>query len=119
MQHYDAHDESVTSLSFHQSGSYLLTGSADAKVKVWDLVEGRLFYTLHSHEGAVHACEFSPAGDFFASAGADVQAIAAPFGENLTHHRPNTRRRPRIFHQYASPILLMLLPFPTFLAHSR
>jgi len=87
----------VTSLSFHPSGSYLLTGSTDTKLKVatepvswlcsghdlplsccctqvWDLVEGRLFYTLRSHEGPVTACAFSPSGDFFASAG-DVQAL--------------------------------------------
>lgn len=40
---------------------------------MWDLVEGRLFYTLHGHEGAVNAAAFSPLGDFFASGGADQQ----------------------------------------------
>ena len=63
------------SLAFHPSGSYLLTGSTDSKLKVWDLVEGRLFYTLHGHEGAVNACEFSPSGEFFASGGSDMQAM--------------------------------------------
>ena len=43
--------------------------------QVWDLVEGRLFYTLHGHEGAANACAFSPAGDFFASGGTDQQAL--------------------------------------------
>ena len=42
---------------------------------MWDLVEGRLFYTLHGHEGAVNGCAFSPGGDFFASGGADQQAM--------------------------------------------
>lgn len=41
--------------------------------QVWDLREGQLFYTLHGHEGATLAGAFSPAGDYFASAGADEQ----------------------------------------------
>lgn len=44
--------------------------------QVWDLREGQLFYTLHGHEGATLAAAFSPAGDYFASAGADEQVGA-------------------------------------------
>ena len=72
---FDAHDQAVTSLAFHPSGSFLLTGSDDTKLKVWDLQEGRLFYTLHGHEGPVNACAFSPAGDFFSSCATDSQAM--------------------------------------------
>lgn len=41
--------------------------------QIWDLREGQLFYTLHGHEGATLAGAFAPAGDYFASAGADEQ----------------------------------------------
>ena len=41
--------------------------------QVWDLREGQLFYTLYGHEGAIAGVAFAPAGDFFASAGADEQ----------------------------------------------
>lgn len=44
-------------------------------MQVWDLREGQLFYTLHGHEGATHGVDFSPAGDFFASGGADEQVL--------------------------------------------
>ena len=44
-------------------------------VQVWDLREGQLFYTLHGHEGATYGVDFSPAGDFFASGGADEQVL--------------------------------------------
>lgn len=44
-------------------------------MKVWDLREGRLFYTLFGHEGATLGLNFSPAGDFFASGGADGQVM--------------------------------------------
>jgi centriolar protein POC1 len=42
---------------------------------VWDLREGQLFYTLRGHEGASLGVAFSPAGDYFASAGADEQVM--------------------------------------------
>lgn len=45
----------------------------DSTLKIWDLREGQLFYTLHGHEGATLAANFSPAGDYFASGGADEQ----------------------------------------------
>jgi WD40 repeat protein len=45
--------------------------------QIWDLQEGQLFYTLHGHEGATNAAAFSPAGDYFASAGADEQVGGA------------------------------------------
>lgn len=44
-------------------------------LQVWDLREGQLFYTLHGHEGASMGVAFSPAGDYFASAGADEQVM--------------------------------------------
>lgn len=47
-------------------------------MQVWDLREGQLFYTLYGHEGAISGVAFSPAGDFFASAGADEQARLCP-----------------------------------------
>lgn len=42
---------------------------------MWDLREGQLFYTLRGHEGASLGVAFSPAGDYFASAGADEQVM--------------------------------------------
>lgn len=47
--------------------------SAALPLQVWDLREGQLFYTLHGHEGATLGTAFSPAGDYFASGGADEQ----------------------------------------------
>ena len=49
------------------------SSSQDTTLKIWDLREGQLFYTLHGHEGATLAAAFSPAGDYFASGGADEQ----------------------------------------------
>lgn len=40
----------VNSLSFHPSGNYLVTASNDSTLKILDLLEGRLLYTLHGHQ---------------------------------------------------------------------
>ena len=55
----------------------MLSASADSKLKMWDLIEGRPFYTLRGHTGPVESCAFSPEGDYFASAGADQQVLGA------------------------------------------
>ena len=61
-------------------------------MQVWDLREGQLFYTLYGHEGAISGVAFSPAGDFFASAGADEQArlcTSLPTWPGLVHCLPD------------------------------
>lgn len=44
------HSSVVNSLSFHPSGNYLVTASSDSTLKILDLLEGRLLYTLHGHQ---------------------------------------------------------------------
>jgi WD40 repeat protein len=44
-------------------------------MKIWDLREGRLMYTLQGHKGTVFDTTFSSDGNFFASAGADHVAM--------------------------------------------
>ena len=44
------HSAVVNSLSFHPSGNYLVTASNDSTLKILDLLEGRLLYTLHGHQ---------------------------------------------------------------------
>ncbi len=48
-----------------------MSSSKDASLKIWDLREGRLLYTLHGHTGAALTSRFSENGSFFASGGAD------------------------------------------------
>lgn len=47
------HTAPVTSLSFHPSGNWLLSSSADGTLKILDILEGRLCYTLHGHDETV------------------------------------------------------------------
>ena len=68
VQHYaDAHDDTIECVKFHPSGNYLLSASRDSTLRVWDIREGHLIYTLRGHAGGATSCAFSKDGDFFAS----------------------------------------------------
>lgn len=47
---WSVHSAGINSLSFHPSNNYLISGSNDSTVKILDLLEGRLIYTLHGHK---------------------------------------------------------------------
>lgn len=53
----------------------MLSSSKDCSLKIWDLREGRLLFTLLGHSGPVNAAKFSADGHFFASGGADQLAM--------------------------------------------
>lgn len=81
IQHYDAHNEAVNSIAFAPNGRYLLSSSNDSTLKIWDLRQGHILYSLYGHEGPANAVNFSPCGDYFASSGAD--AIVNVWKSNL------------------------------------
>jgi centriolar protein POC1 len=59
-----------------RNGEYLLSTGMDGVVKVWDIKEGHLFYTLHGHKnGPTTSAIFSPNGEFFATGGSDSQVM--------------------------------------------
>ena len=62
-------------MSFHPSGYYLLSSSADAKLKIWDLRKGKLAYTLYGHNGSSTSCKFSKLGDYFSTGGSDCSIL--------------------------------------------
>ncbi|CAF1576976.1 unnamed protein product, partial [Rotaria sordida] len=73
--HYANHVASVNNVAFHPNGNFLLTASSDATLKIFDLLEGRLIYTLHGHQGPAMSVAFSKQGDYFASGGQDQQVL--------------------------------------------
>ncbi|NWI51365.1 POC1B protein, partial [Calyptomena viridis] len=69
------HRAGVNCVSFHPSGNYLITASTDGTLKILDILEERLIYTLHGHKGPVLSVAFSKGGEKFASGGADAQVL--------------------------------------------
>ena len=71
----------MNEVAFHPNGRYLLSSSSDSTVKIWDLRQGHILYSLYGHEGSSTTCNFSPGGDFFTTSGAD--AIVNVWKSNL------------------------------------
>ncbi|ORZ40400.1 WD40-repeat-containing domain protein [Catenaria anguillulae PL171] len=68
----------VQSLAFGgPKGEWMISTGGDGVVKVWDLVEGHLLYTLHGHKENLPttAAVFSPRGEYFATGGMDGQVF--------------------------------------------
>ena len=40
-------------------------------MKIWDLRQGHILYTLYGHEGSSTSAAFSPCGDYFTTGGGD------------------------------------------------
>lgn len=65
------HFDSVTSVAFSPDGKTLASGSRDKTIEVWDLKQGRRWYTLTGHEEAVETLAYSPDGKVLASGSRD------------------------------------------------
>ncbi len=51
IQHYNAHDRPVNRIAFHPLGYHMASVSSDNKIKIWELKQGRLGWTVFGHEG--------------------------------------------------------------------
>jgi len=49
-----AHEGSVISLAIDRQGEYLVSGSADQTIKIWDLNQNELLHTLKDHGGRIN-----------------------------------------------------------------
>ena len=58
-------------MSFHPNGNYLVSGSQDGSIKIYDLLEARPIYDVLGHKSAVTSVRFSTKGNFFASGSED------------------------------------------------
>ncbi|XP_078083686.1 WD repeat-containing protein 38 [Mustelus asterias] len=61
----------VNHCSFSRDGQFLLTGSDDCNVCVWNVTEEKLIYKVAGHTGPVKACAFSTDSTLFASGSCD------------------------------------------------
>lgn len=71
VQLYHVHTEGVNSVDFHPSGYFLISGSDDETLKIYNLLEGRPIYTITGHIGKVTSVAFSEDGKHFATGGQD------------------------------------------------
>ncbi|MDR1248857.1 MAG: caspase family protein [Treponema sp.] len=79
------HSFSVSSLAYSPDGRFVVSGSADSSVKIWDLEKGREMFTLPEHEGPVRSVAYSPDGKRVLSGSTDytIRLWDAETGEEL------------------------------------
>jgi len=61
----------INSLKFTPDRKYIIIGSMDKTIKIWELSSCRLRYTLTGHKGSVFTVAVSPNGKFFDSESTD------------------------------------------------
>src|SRR4051812_49246655 len=65
------HELAVVSLAISPDSSFLVTGSKDKSVKLWQVETGREVRSFLGHEKTVNNVEFTPDGKSILSAGQD------------------------------------------------
>lgn len=69
---FQAHQNSVFALSYTPDFQFLISGSRDARLKVWDVKSGyKQAGEVAAHLFAINNLVFSPSGEFFATASMD------------------------------------------------
>src|ERR1051326_7849700 len=66
------HTASVNTIAVSPDGRFLVSGSTDNSLKVWDLASGNVLRTLYGHTGAVLTAAISRDGRLIASGGQDA-----------------------------------------------
>lgn len=61
------HQQRVYSVEFSRDGKYIVSGSGDHNLKVWNFEEKREEFTLRGHTGAVSSVSFSRDGKYIVS----------------------------------------------------
>ncbi|MCL2211628.1 MAG: WD40 repeat domain-containing protein [Treponema sp.] len=61
--------QGVNTVVFSPDGNYILSGSNDNLIRLWDVNTGRLIRIFSSHSSSVQSVAFSPDGNQFISAG--------------------------------------------------
>ena len=58
----EPHDAGVTSVAVSADGKYLVAGSLDHNVRIWEIATGRLLDKLKGHKDSVYSVAFIPGG---------------------------------------------------------
>lgn len=74
VRHWQAHQEgfSVNAVEFSPDGKWLMTGSRDAHLNVYDVADGfKELQSIPAHNYAIYSIEYHPEGNIFATASRD------------------------------------------------
>ncbi|MBI3412273.1 MAG: WD40 repeat domain-containing protein [Planctomycetes bacterium] len=88
---FTGHADAVNALALSKDGQFLVSGSADKTVKLWDAGKGRVIKTFAGHAGNVTGVAISPDFQWIVSGGNDRTVkiwdiVSAKERENLAGH---------------------------------
>ncbi|HUF00163.1 MAG TPA: protein kinase, partial [Anaerolineales bacterium] len=71
---FSGHNDGITSVAFSPDGKYVLTGSADTTIRLWEAATGKVTQTFRGHDGEITSVVFSPDGEYILSTDAGTIA---------------------------------------------
>ena len=75
------HRDDVVSIDFSPNGNFLVSGSKDSTIKIWDLQGYTIIRSLKGHSSAISQVLYSPNGEFIASVSVDGTIIVWDMNE--------------------------------------
>jgi WD40 repeat protein/serine/threonine protein kinase/DNA-binding XRE family transcriptional regulator len=72
---FRGHRDEVRKVAYSPDGKYVVTGSTDTTIKLWETATGREVQTFLGPEGEISSLVFSPDGKYILSAGAGTRAL--------------------------------------------
>ena len=88
-----AHRKSIKSVSWSKDGLYLLTGSYDESVKIWDYKKQALLKQIFQHQGGVSRVRFSSDSKKVVTASWDSKLRFFTFDGTMVSHYNHQQRR--------------------------
>jgi WD40 repeat protein len=75
----ESHSRSVRDVSWSPCGKYVVLGSFDSQVTLWEVTNGgrdaKLLSVVEGHENEVKSVAWAPSGNFFSSCGRDKNVM--------------------------------------------
>ncbi len=84
-----AHADSITGLNVSPDGRYLVSGSRDTSVKLWDLNTGKLLKTLSDHYEPINLVRFTENGSIILGSGQSGNVVLWNFPQGTVLKRLN------------------------------
>ena len=81
------HNDFVYCLAWMPGGKYIVSGSTDNTLGIWDVESGERLFRLTEHTNYAHGVAWSPDGKFIASASCDGKMIIWD-ARNLPYKKP-------------------------------
>ena len=68
---FNGHEFEVNSVALSPDGQYIVSGSSDKTIKLWDVKDRVLLHTFDDHKSGVNSVAFSPDGQYIVSGSND------------------------------------------------